>query len=165
MSDDKGTAWTTQQPSGGEAPADWRELRRQERAQRRGSRRGEGSWIGGIVLIFLGVLFMLQNSGILIGGHWWALFILIPAIAMLAGAYRTYSWAGGFTPVMLGPLIGGIMLTTVALIFLLGLDFGVIWPVFLILAGLGWFLTSRKNSPAEAGVPPEVSGEQITPQP
>jgi hypothetical protein len=137
VSDDKGAAWTKSQPSVDEAPADWRDLRRQERAQRRDSRRGEGSWIGGIILIFLGVLFMLQNSGILVGGHWWALFILIPAIAMFAGAYRTYGWAGGFTPVMLGPLCCGVVLTTVSLIFLFGLDFGVVWPVFLILAGLG----------------------------
>jgi hypothetical protein len=138
MNDDKGAGWTTSQsPSGGVPPADWRELRRQERAQRRGSRRGDGSWIGGIILIFLGVLFLVQNFGILVGGHWWALFIMIPAIGLFVGAYRTYVWAGGYTPVMLGPLVGGAILTTISLIFLLGLDFGVIWPVFLILAGVG----------------------------
>lgn len=143
MSDDKGAAWTRNQPPGGEPPVDWRDLRWQERAQRRGSRRGGGTWIGGVILIFLGVLFMVQNFGILVGGGWWALFIMIPAIGMFAGAYRAFGWSGGFTPAMLGPIIGGVMLTTVSLIFLLGLEWGVVWPVFLILAGLGALVGGR----------------------
>ena len=137
MSEEKAPGWTNDPPPASDPASDWRELRRQEKAQRGAYRRGNGAWIGGLILIFLGLLFMAQNFGILVGGHWWALFIMIPAIASLAAAWRAYAWSGGFSPAVSGPLIGGVVLTTVSLIFLLGLEWGVIWPIFLILAGLG----------------------------
>ena len=48
------------------------------------------SWIGGVILVFLGVLFLLQNIGWLArDGNWWAVFILIPAFVLLSTAYTT----------------------------------------------------------------------------
>jgi hypothetical protein len=137
VSEEKAPGWTDDRPPASDPAMDWRELRRQEKAQRRGYRRGGGAWIGGVILIFLGLLFMLQNFGILVGGHWWALFIMIPAIALLSAAWRAYAWSGGLTPAVTGPLLGGIGLMTVSLIFLLGLNWAVVWPIFLILGGLG----------------------------
>jgi hypothetical protein len=80
---------------------------------------------------------MAQNAGIMVGARWWALFIMIPAIALLGAAWRAYTWFGGFNPTVTGPLVGGLVLTTISTIFLLGLDWRIIWPVFLIFAGLG----------------------------
>jgi hypothetical protein len=37
-------------------------------------------------------------------------------------------------------LIGGLMIGTVAFIFLFGLNFGNLWPLFLIIIGLGILL-------------------------
>ena len=118
---------------------DWRELRREERERRRAARRsGTGAWIGGVVLILLGVVFLLQNLGALELDNWWALFILIPAIGSFAGAWNAYRNSGGqLTGTVIGPLIGGLVLTAVAAAFLFELDWGKIWPLFIILAGIG----------------------------
>lgn len=124
------------------AEQDWRELRRQERAERRSQRRtGGGAWIGGVALILLGLLFLLQNFGAFYLENWWALFILIPAFAAFATAWNIYRNSGNrFPAAARGSLTTGAILTLVALTFLLGLDFGLIWPFFLILGGLALLL-------------------------
>ncbi|UCG26093.1 MAG: hypothetical protein JSW55_08965 [Chloroflexota bacterium] len=99
------------------------------------------NWIMGAVLIILGGLFLLGN--ILPGSfvnNWWAVFILIPALYSLNQARRSYSRHGRLTSRGRSSLIGGLMILTVALIFLLGLDWGVVWPVFIIIVGLGILL-------------------------
>jgi hypothetical protein len=126
---------------------DWRELRQQERAERRMSRRewrsGSGGWIGGIMLISLGILFLLQNLGWFYLENWWALFILIPAFGAFGTAWTLYRSSGNRFPVAArGSLISGTLLTLLALTFLLGLDFAVIWPFFLILGGLAILATT-----------------------
>jgi len=95
-------------------------------------------WVGGLILIALGLIFLAQNFGGFALNNWWALFILIPACGSFATAWRIYQtngrkWTGAVT----GPLTGGLILTAVSGIFLFGLDIGRLWPVFLILAGLG----------------------------
>ena len=94
-------------------------------------------WIGGVVLIVLGLIFLAQNIGGFELGNWWAIFILIPALASLANAWRIYQAHGRLTAQARGPLVGGLILVLVALTFFLGLDWGKIWPLFLILAGVG----------------------------
>jgi len=99
-----------------------------------------GSWIGGAVLIALGIVFLLQNAGLDIPflRNWWALFILFPAVSSLARAWQAYQSNGQrFTGLVSGSLMGGLALTLVAATFLFGLSWSLIWPVFLILAGLG----------------------------
>lgn len=39
-----------------------------------------------------------------------------------------------------GPFTGGLVLLTIGLIFLLDLEWGRVWPVFLILGGIGALL-------------------------
>ncbi len=107
-------------------------------------RGGEG-WIAGAVLLALGLIFLLNNLGLFSMrlNNWWALFILIPAVGSFSTAYRMYRGNGGhMTEAVRGPLIGGLILTTVTLVFLLGLSWGVIWPVFLIIIGVGALLTA-----------------------
>jgi len=41
-----------------------------------------------------------------------------------------------------GPLIGGLLLTFIAAAFLFSLDFGNLWPVFLILGGIALLLNA-----------------------
>jgi drug/metabolite transporter (DMT)-like permease len=94
-------------------------------------------WFGGAVLIFIGVIFLVKDIPFLHLDNWWALFILIPAFTSLASAWTTYRRQQRITSAVRGPLIGGIILICVALIFLFNLDFGRYWPVFLIVAGLG----------------------------
>ena len=103
-----------------------------------------------VVLIALGVIFLVQNYTGLELGNWWALFILIPASGALAAAWA--AWRAEMHPAAVsGPLVGGLAMLTVAAIFLLELQWSRVWPVFLILAGIGALLPSlldrRDRSP------------------
>jgi hypothetical protein len=125
-------------------PQDWRELRRQEREQRRYARRsGWGAWWGGAILILLGIIFLLQNFGALALENWWALFILIPAIGAFGAAWRSFQAAGGrLTVPARGSLLGGLALAAISFAFFFNLDGRIFWPVLVILAGLGVILNA-----------------------
>jgi hypothetical protein len=120
---------------------DWREQRRAERRARREARwqRHGGrsyAWIGGAILILLGVVFLLQNMGIPFLANWWAVFILIPAFWAFVAAWDSYRDNGRLTRGGAGSLAGGSLLTILALVFLLNLNLGLFWPVLLIVGGL-----------------------------
>jgi hypothetical protein len=118
----------------------WR--RREERRAARGGRSG-GAWIGGAILIALGIIFLLQNLGAATLENWWALFILIPAVGAFGNAWRSYQAAGGhLTASARGSLIGGFALTMVAAIFLFNLSWGLLGPLLIILVGIGLLLNA-----------------------
>jgi hypothetical protein len=97
--------------------------------------------LGGAVLVVGGIVLLLKNMGAISFTNWWAVFILAPAIASLLIAWRTYQGAGGrLTGAIRGPLMSGLSLLIVALVFILGLNWSNIWPVFLILSGVGSLL-------------------------
>jgi len=101
------------------------------------------AWIAGGVLILLGIVLVARNVAGLELGNWWALFILIPAIGSLTTAFRMYERNDRhFTSASRGPLIGGLVLLAVTAVFLFHLDWGRIWPLLLILVGLGVLLTA-----------------------
>jgi hypothetical protein len=134
-------------PNSSNNPADNRRADRQQRREERRAARGgrlSSGWIGGGLLIVIGVAFLLQNLGALtLGGNWWALFILIPAVGAFAAAWRSYQNAGGhLNAAARGSLIGGLILTMVAAIFLFNLNWGLLGPVLLVLAGIGILLNT-----------------------
>jgi hypothetical protein len=110
------------------------------------------SIIGGVIILLAGLFLLLQNFGMRLPvlHNWWALFILIPTVAVLSNAYRSYRAAGGqITYYVRNQIVGGLLILAVGLIFLLGLDWGRLWPVFLIVIGLGVMLNtfgSQQNS-------------------
>jgi len=96
-----------------------------------------GAIISGIFLICLGAIFLLQNFGLFYVGNWWALFILLGTAGAWGSAFRIYRNNGQrITQAVIGSFVGGLFPLAVALIFLFNLDWGTMWPVFLILAGL-----------------------------
>ncbi len=111
---------------------------------RSSSRHGDANWVPGIILIAIGVIFLFTN---LTGFHlnnWWALFILIPAVKNFGSAWGSYQRHGRFTKSARGSLTGGMILSLIASAFLFDLDWGLIWPIFLIIGGIsalfsGWF--------------------------
>jgi hypothetical protein len=102
---------------------------------------GSSAWIGGGALIGIGLVFLLQNITSISFGNWWTIFILIPAVASLGQAWRLYRQQGRISAAVRGPLTGGLILLLVAVIFLFNLDWGKVWPLFLIIIGLGALLS------------------------
>ncbi len=112
-----------------------------ERRRRRGG--GAPSWAIGGVLVVVGVVYLVRNVTGVELGNWWALFILIPAIGSLVTAYRMWDRNDRrFTAASRGPLFGGIVLLGVTAVFLFSLDWGKVWPLFVILIGLGALLSA-----------------------
>jgi Family of unknown function (DUF5684) len=110
---------------------------RRERRKERGGR----SVVGGLLLIGLGVLLFLQTQGNLSIGKWWALLILIPAIAALVNVWNEFHKAGNLFNRRAGTsLFGGILLTAITAAILMNLDWGYVGPGLLILLGVAFFL-------------------------
>ncbi len=107
-------------------------------------RHGGGGLFVGLALIGLGVIFLLQSAfGLEPIRNWWALFIFIPAVSNLSCGWNAYRSSGSLAEGMENGLTTGILLSAVALIFLLGLGFGRWWPALLILLGLSLLLKGR----------------------
>jgi len=102
-----------------------------------------GGWIGGAVLIVIGLVFLFQNLTGFSLENWWALFILIPAIGAFSNAWRNYQDAGGrMTSRVRGAMIGGFILLLVAAMFLFNLNWVIFGPLMLILVGVGLLLNA-----------------------
>ena len=112
-----------------------------ERGPQPTARRHRPAWVPGLVLVLIGLAFLAQSVAAPRPDNWWAFFLLIPAATSLAAAWDRYQRSGRLGAAR-GGLIGGIVLLTVAAIFLLGLDWGAVWPVFLIIAGLSALLAA-----------------------
>lgn len=122
-----------------------REERRKARASRREERWGKGgAWVGGVILIALGVVFLLQNFGFPVPKNWWAIFIMVPGIAALGAAWSLHERAGAWTSGAVGSLLAGSIIVGMAIVFFFGFDLGKFWPLILValgvaaLSGAGW---------------------------
>jgi len=103
---------------------------------------GSDRAIFGLILVLIGVIFMLRNVEIFELDNWWALFILIPAIASFGNAWKIFQGNGRqMTRRVRSRIVAGLFPLTIALIFLFGLDMGELWPVFIILAGVAVILS------------------------
>jgi hypothetical protein len=108
------------------------------------SQHSSANWVPGVILIAIGVIFLFTN---LTGFHlhnWWALFIMIPAVKNFGSAWGSYQRHGRFTKSARGSVTGGMILSLIASAFLFNLDWGLVWPFFLIIGGVaalfnGWF--------------------------
>lgn len=97
---------------------------------------GASVWVG-IAFVLFGIIMILQTAGLVRLNNWWALFILIPALASFGSAWnRARANGGRFTRAVSGPITGGLFISAVAILFLFNLDWGRYWPVFIVLAGV-----------------------------
>lgn len=95
----------------------------------------------GLILIGLGIFFLARNFfGFDMFDNWWALFILIPAAGSFSRAYSQYRATGSWRGAAGRSLTGGLLITAIALNFLLDLDIGRYWPVLLIILGFSLLL-------------------------
>jgi hypothetical protein len=96
------------------------------------------AWVIGGVLILVGIIFIVKNVSGFVLHNWWALFILIPALGSLVTAFQMWERHDRrFSAASRGPLLGGLVLLAVSAVFLFNIDWGKVWPLFLILIGLG----------------------------
>jgi len=119
-------------------PLDRQEARRQRREERR--ELGGSTWIAGVILVVLGGIFLVRNTGILNFSftNWWALFILIPALGSLDKAFRAYRNAGNqLTTLARNSFFVGLFLTFLCASFLFSFNWSLFGPILLILLGAG----------------------------
>lgn len=99
---------------------------------------GKNRLFFGLVLIVLGILFLLQQLGLLDFTNWWAIFILIPAFGSFSTAWYAYRrW--GYNEAVRSSVGGGFLVLTVAVIFLFNLNWALWWPLIIIVVGLNIF--------------------------
>lgn len=101
--------------------------------------RGTSSWIWGIGLILLGGVFLMQNItgySLIRWWNWWAIFLIVPGVNMLVRSWNGYRTFGKFTAHGRRSSFWGLVLTALGISFLLNIDMGVVWPIFLIIGGL-----------------------------
>lgn len=115
--------------------------------EKRAQRQRDSNWMVGGVLIVLGIIFLISNYTSFQLQNWWAIFILIPALSNLSTAWNAYRADGYLSQRGRSALTWGLVTLAVAVIFLLQLDWGVVWSVLLIIIGLGSLISyaSRSN--------------------
>ena len=102
------------------------------------------SIVPGLTLILMGSIFLLSNlTGFRIN-NWWALFILIPAFGSISAGWARYREVGRFDRSARSQIFSSVFLIFLAAVFLLDLNFSQIWPVFVILTGLGMLVGANK---------------------
>lgn len=103
----------------------------------------------GLVVIAVGVYFLLRNFGVelpfLYMHNWWALFILIAAIAPLTQAVQAWRDRGRFDATVARPGLTALIIVSVALMLLLDVRWDRWWPIFVIYGGLWMLVRDRRD--------------------
>lgn len=130
------------------------EIPANEQPPRERRSRASGQITGALILITIGVVFLLQQTTGFMLRNWWALFILIPAVGSFGTAFALFQRSGRLTYGVLSAFYGGLFPLAVALMFLFELDWGLYWPIFVILPGFGALVS---------GLVPGAHGEPVHP--
>ena len=136
-------------PMNERGPINRREARRERRAERLAGRSTGGAWVIGLILIVLGGLFLLRNTGAfeIPLNNWWTVFILVPAIGAFDTALRTYRNAGNQLTAAVGSsLLLGLVLTGVTAAFIFGFNWSYFGPLLIIVAGIGILFNYTRRS-------------------
>ena len=96
-----------------------------------------------VVLILVGAALVASNLTDYSIKNWWALFMLIPVWSMFMTVWRDYQENGRVSRKSSGAIIPGVMILTMAAIFLFNLSSAIIWPTAIIAVGLSILLGSR----------------------
>jgi hypothetical protein len=143
--------WTTRR---GERAEKYEKQEKREKSEKgeKGSTAGGmlGALIGGLILIWLGATFFLEQNGYLPTSDWWAYFVAgVGAILVLEGVVIYSEGRRGF-----GPVIGGAILLLIGLssisAYQLRLEAN-LWPLLLVALGVVVILgglAARRRVPA-----------------
>jgi len=102
-----------------------------------------------VAIIAIGILFLANNLGYNLAwfdhGNWWAVIILLAAFAPLTRAWEVYQARGRMDAEVAYCLLSAGAVVLVACMFLLNLDWGTWWPLFVILGGLYTLVPYRRH--------------------
>lgn len=101
------------------------------------------NWIRAGVLIVVGLGLLASNFTDFTFNNWWALFMLIPAFGMFAAVWRDSQVNGRITSNSTGPLISGLAMVVMMIVFLFNLNWSGLWPLGLVFGGIAVLLSSR----------------------
>ena len=105
-----------------------------------------GSLMGGLILLWLGISFLLREYGYITGSDWWSWFLIgLGAILVLRGAWAV-SQSGLRAGV--GYMIGGLVLAAIGGSEIFAIKNG--WAIVLIIGGVAVILlgfTQRNSNP------------------
>ena len=102
-----------------------------------------------IVLVAIGFILLIQNLGVGLHLNWWAVFIFIPVVASLKTAWTQMQKTGKFDSIVAGSLGSALIVGTVAVLLLLGLDWTKWWPLMVIAPGVSVLLTGIASVSAD----------------
>src|SRR5689334_18284843 len=95
-------------------------------------REGNSSFIG-LSFTIVGLILLLRNLEVIRLGHrWWALFFLIPIAYLLSDLMKGRQNRR--------TIVGLVAIVAMMVIFLLGVSWSLVWPVFIIIGGLAFLL-------------------------
>lgn len=117
-----------------------KELKHNERVSN-----ANGAMIGGLVLIGMGVIFYFSFAGIRpFGASPWLLFILIPMLGVLYGAWQQYRASGNrLSRQVMTTAVFGLFPFIIGGMFAFGFGSSVVLPIMFILLGIGIIITQR----------------------
>lgn len=131
--------------------------RRMERWQRRGAHRGAPHAFLGLMLLFIGVLFLLNNLGFFyledVRKYW-------PALLIAAGTWHAIFARHNGRRLILGAMLivmGGLLLAQ-NFGYIHGQAREIVFPVILIFAGISFLFRARSGNPGFAGAQPWPTG-------
>ncbi len=96
---------------------------------------------GAIILIFIGLIFLINRLGFVEFQNWWAFFILIPAISSTSTLINNLRQGANPLKSIGEGVIGIFFPVVIAGIFLFNLSWVKLWPLFIIIAGFSMLIT------------------------
>ncbi len=100
---------------------------------------GSVGW--GAILIFIGAFILAQQMGWLgTNFNWWAIFIFIPVYGSFAEAVALYRKSGRVSAGVRSSIGSGLVILTVALMLMFGVDWRTWWPLMVIMPGFSILL-------------------------
>ena len=99
-----------------------------------------GNWTG-VLMVFVGAIFLMGTSGITIGGYSPSLLIgLVPVFWIAVAAYRRYQAEGAITRGVLSIAVFAVLPFAFMAAMVLGYSVSGLWPLGAIVAGVSFIL-------------------------
>lgn len=90
----------------------------------------------GLMMVGIGVIFLINEITNFQIINWWAIFILVPAVLNWGNAYKLFQETGTITKEVIQMVLTSLFPVIVASIFFFDMDWGKVWPVFIIIGGV-----------------------------